>query len=145
MHFSITNKTMTLSTYYITRQHELSFIHILKFTWCAKLFTLENFIHLFIYLFFSILILAYVLFWVHGFAGKLEYFEELSSCNSKKLRVFYSDPFDYHSIMDALKGCSGLFYSFEPPSDQPNYDVCSCFINTHSFSIKGTVEFEVLG
>ncbi|OAY41767.1 cinnamoyl-CoA reductase-like SNL6 isoform X2 [Manihot esculenta] len=54
--------------------------------------------------------------------GKLEYFEELSSCNSKKLRVFYSDPFDYHSIMDALKGCSGLFYSFEPPSDQPNYD-----------------------
>ncbi|KDP39532.1 hypothetical protein JCGZ_02552 [Jatropha curcas] len=53
--------------------------------------------------------------------GNLKYFEELSR-NSKKLRVFYSDPFDYQSIMDALKGCYGLFYSFEPPSDQPNYD-----------------------
>ncbi|KAM1055063.1 hypothetical protein ACFX1X_002353 [Malus domestica] len=40
----------------------------------------------------------------------------------KKLRVFRSDPFDYHSIVDALKGCSALFYSFEPPSDHPTYD-----------------------
>ncbi|EEF42390.1 cinnamoyl-CoA reductase, putative [Ricinus communis] len=53
--------------------------------------------------------------------GKLKYFEELS-CKSKKLRVFYSDPFDFHSIIEALKGCCGLFYSFEPPSDQPTYD-----------------------
>lgn len=43
-------------------------------------------------------------------------------CNKKKLRVFPADPLDYHSIMDALKGCSALFYSFEPPSDHPNYD-----------------------
>ncbi|XP_068329276.1 cinnamoyl-CoA reductase-like SNL6 [Pyrus communis] len=40
----------------------------------------------------------------------------------KKVSVFRSDPFDYHSIMDALKGCSALFYSFEPPSDHPTYD-----------------------
>lgn len=54
--------------------------------------------------------------------GKLwQSFEGLSS-NNKKLKVFHSDPFDYHSIMDALKGCCGLFYSFEPPSDQPTYD-----------------------
>jgi hypothetical protein len=30
--------------------------------------------------------------------------------------------------MDALKGCCGLFYSFEPPSDQPTYDVCQLYI-----------------
>lgn len=43
-------------------------------------------------------------------------------CEEKKLKIFESDPFDYHSILDALKGCSGLFYSFEPPSDYPTYD-----------------------
>lgn len=45
-------------------------------------------------------------------------------CNAKRLKVFKSDLLDYHSIMDALKGCSGLFYCFEPPSDHPFYDVC---------------------
>ncbi|KAJ8555151.1 hypothetical protein K7X08_012647 [Anisodus acutangulus] len=40
----------------------------------------------------------------------------------KKLKIFQSDPFDYHSIVDALKGCSALFYSFEPPSDHSTYD-----------------------
>ncbi|XP_008238223.1 PREDICTED: cinnamoyl-CoA reductase 2-like [Prunus mume] len=44
------------------------------------------------------------------------------SCDKKKLKVFNLDPFDYQSILDALKGCSGLFYAFEPPPDQPNYD-----------------------
>ncbi|XP_004512517.1 cinnamoyl-CoA reductase-like SNL6 [Cicer arietinum] len=44
------------------------------------------------------------------------------SVDPNKLKIFRSDPFDYHSITDALKGCSGLFYSFEPPLDQPNYD-----------------------
>ncbi|XP_060213015.1 cinnamoyl-CoA reductase-like SNL6 [Lycium barbarum] len=43
-------------------------------------------------------------------------------CENKKLKIFESDPFDYHSILDALKGCSGLFYSFEPPSDYPSDD-----------------------
>ncbi|XP_068326384.1 cinnamoyl-CoA reductase-like SNL6 [Pyrus communis] len=44
------------------------------------------------------------------------------SFDKKKLKVFNLDPFDYRSILDALKGRSGLFYSFEPPQDQPNYD-----------------------
>ncbi|EXB29141.1 hypothetical protein L484_019664 [Morus notabilis] len=43
-------------------------------------------------------------------------------CNAKRLKVFKSDLLDYHSIMDALKGCSGSFYCFEPPSDHPFYD-----------------------
>lgn len=41
---------------------------------------------------------------------------------NNRLKVFHSDPLDYHSILDALRGCCGLFYSFEPPSDQPTYD-----------------------
>ncbi|XP_061342995.1 cinnamoyl-CoA reductase-like SNL6 [Gastrolobium bilobum] len=44
------------------------------------------------------------------------------SADTNRLKIFRSDPFDYHSITDALKGCSGLFYTFEPPQDQPNYD-----------------------
>ncbi|PRQ18806.1 putative cinnamoyl-CoA reductase [Rosa chinensis] len=45
------------------------------------------------------------------------------SCeNNKRLKIFHLDPFDYQSIVDALKGCSGLFYTFEPPQDQPDYD-----------------------
>ncbi|KAL5550986.1 hypothetical protein UlMin_001162 [Ulmus minor] len=39
-----------------------------------------------------------------------------------KLKNFKSDPFDYHSILDALRGCSGLFYTFEPHQDQSTYD-----------------------
>ncbi|XP_057448641.1 cinnamoyl-CoA reductase-like SNL6 [Lotus japonicus] len=50
-----------------------------------------------------------------------EMFNEISA-DSDKLKVFRSDPFDYHSLIDALKGCSGLFYTFEPPFDQPDYD-----------------------
>lgn len=41
---------------------------------------------------------------------------------NEKLTIFQSDPFDYQSILDALRGCSGLFYTFEPPQDQPTYD-----------------------
>ncbi|XP_022881091.1 cinnamoyl-CoA reductase-like SNL6 [Olea europaea var. sylvestris] len=52
---------------------------------------------------------------------KLQSLERLSNEN-KKLRVFDLDPLDYHSIMEALKGCYGLFYSFELPSDNPTYD-----------------------
>nr|KYP38724.1 hypothetical protein KK1_040025 [Cajanus cajan] len=44
------------------------------------------------------------------------------SADPNRLKIFRSDPFDYHSIIDALRGCSGLFYVFEPPQDQPNYD-----------------------
>ncbi|KAK7360853.1 hypothetical protein VNO77_02869 [Canavalia gladiata] len=44
------------------------------------------------------------------------------SADPNRLKIFPSDPFDYHSIIHALRGCSGLFYTFEPPQDQPNYD-----------------------
>ncbi|KAJ4829395.1 hypothetical protein Tsubulata_014539 [Turnera subulata] len=44
------------------------------------------------------------------------------ACENKKLKIFYADPFDYKSIIDAMRGCSGLFYTFEPPKDQPHYD-----------------------
>ncbi|KAL4572533.1 hypothetical protein LXL04_019312 [Taraxacum kok-saghyz] len=42
--------------------------------------------------------------------------------DNKNLRVFHTDPLDYHSIVEALEGCCGLFYSFEPPFDQLSYD-----------------------
>ncbi|KAJ8631982.1 hypothetical protein MRB53_025318 [Persea americana] len=44
------------------------------------------------------------------------------SFENKNLRVFYSDPLDYPSILDAVKGCSCLFYTFEPPKEQSTYD-----------------------
>ncbi|KAG8390509.1 hypothetical protein BUALT_Bualt01G0090800 [Buddleja alternifolia] len=40
----------------------------------------------------------------------------------KELRVFDCDLLDYQSIMEALKGCCALFYSFELPSNH-HYDV----------------------
>ncbi|OMO93299.1 hypothetical protein COLO4_16999 [Corchorus olitorius] len=50
-------------------------------------------------------------------------FDGVAAANEKeKLKIFHADPFDYQSIVDALKGCSGLFYAFEPPEDQPTYD-----------------------
>ncbi|KAK9927984.1 hypothetical protein M0R45_025142 [Rubus argutus] len=49
-------------------------------------------------------------------------FGSVSCENNKRLKIFHLDPFDYQSIVDALKGCSGLFYTFEPPQDQPDYD-----------------------
>ncbi|XP_020673358.1 cinnamoyl-CoA reductase-like SNL6 [Dendrobium catenatum] len=35
---------------------------------------------------------------------------------SKRVRIFRSDPLDYHSIADAVRGCSGVFYSFDTDS-----------------------------
>lgn len=49
--------------------------------------------------------------------GEVEYCLE-----NERLRVFETDPLDYQSILEALKGCCGLFYCFEPPSDHPTYD-----------------------
>ncbi|CAL9089605.1 unnamed protein product [Musa textilis] len=40
---------------------------------------------------------------------------------NRRLKLFQADPFDYQTIVDAVKGCSGLFYTFEPPQDEP-YD-----------------------
>ncbi|KAJ8754351.1 hypothetical protein K2173_002802 [Erythroxylum novogranatense] len=44
------------------------------------------------------------------------------SADNKNLKAFCADPFDCKSIIDALRGCSGLFYAFEPPEDHPTYD-----------------------
>ncbi|XP_038888617.1 cinnamoyl-CoA reductase-like SNL6 isoform X1 [Benincasa hispida] len=41
--------------------------------------------------------------------------------DNKKLKIFHSDPFDYHSILDALRGCCGLFYTFDPPQHLPAF------------------------
>ncbi|XP_010055307.3 cinnamoyl-CoA reductase-like SNL6 isoform X1 [Eucalyptus grandis] len=57
--------------------------------------------------------------------GEIDRLKELSSSSpddAERLKIFRSDPFDYQSIVDALRGCSGLFYAFEPPQDQPSYD-----------------------
>ncbi|KAB2037192.1 hypothetical protein ERO13_D03G053400v2 [Gossypium hirsutum] len=48
--------------------------------------------------------------------------EELLPSSNKNLKIFDADPFDYHSITAALKGCCGLFYCFQPPSDHSTYD-----------------------
>ncbi|KAG5582123.1 hypothetical protein H5410_052750 [Solanum commersonii] len=61
--------------------------------------------------------------------GESSLFLDELECNDgddmmKKLKIFQSDPFDYHSIIvDALKGCCALFYSFEPPRDHSTYDL----------------------
>uniref|UniRef100_A0A5B7AMJ5 Putative tetraketide alpha-pyrone reductase 1-like n=2 Tax=Davidia involucrata TaxID=16924 RepID=A0A5B7AMJ5_DAVIN len=54
--------------------------------------------------------------------GELQSDKKGLCCDNKRLRVFNSDPLDYQSIMDALKGCCGLFYCFEPLSDHSAYD-----------------------
>uniref|UniRef100_A0A0D6R644 NAD-dependent epimerase/dehydratase domain-containing protein n=1 Tax=Araucaria cunninghamii TaxID=56994 RepID=A0A0D6R644_ARACU len=38
------------------------------------------------------------------------------------LKLFAADVLDYHSITDALKGCSGLFYAFDQPQNAAGYD-----------------------
>ncbi|CAN4128143.1 unnamed protein product [Withania somnifera] len=52
----------------------------------------------------------------------LAFNDGLGACDMRRLKIFHLDPFDYHSIVAALKGCSGLFYSFEPPKDHS----CTC-------------------
>ncbi|WOK98685.1 cinnamoyl-CoA reductase-like SNL6 [Canna indica] len=57
-----------------------------------------------------------------GVAGKstCSNLKKLASDN-RRLKLFEADPFDYKSIIDAVKGCAGLFYTFElPPGD--SYD-----------------------
>ncbi|XP_021768206.1 cinnamoyl-CoA reductase-like SNL6 isoform X2 [Chenopodium quinoa] len=55
--------------------------------------------------------------------GELKGLKGLSNDHgNEKLKIYDCDLFDYHSILDALKGCSALFYNFELPYDQPVYD-----------------------
>lgn len=96
-----------------------------------KLFNFQSLTNILFY-FLSYLVLIFILFHLvlifwqpkkKKKAGKLQCIEELNYNEEKKLKVFQADPFDYHSLVNALKGCSGLFYSFEPPSDHSTYDV----------------------
>ncbi|XVF06852.1 hypothetical protein REPUB_Repub06bG0086900 [Reevesia pubescens] len=57
----------------------------------------------------------------HPEAGEFQSVEGVD-CSDEKLRVFRADPFDYRSITNAMKGCCGLFYCFQPPSDHSTYD-----------------------
>lgn len=54
--------------------------------------------------------------------GDLNVGKGLTAEAKKRLKVFQSDFYDYHSIVDAMKGCSGLFYNFEAPKDEIVYD-----------------------
>ena len=53
----------------------------------------------------------------------------LSSCGGDvdayrhRLKVFRADPFDYHAIADAVRGCAGVFCMFNTPDDQAQCDV----------------------
>lgn len=47
---------------------------------------------------------------------------KLAAGDGRRLKVLAADPFDYQSIVDAVRGCSGLFYTFDPPQGQ-TYDV----------------------
>ena len=49
--------------------------------------------------------------------------ESLRKLHGDRLQIFYADVLDYHNITDALKGCSGLFYTFEHPQSVAGYDV----------------------
>ncbi|XP_062200802.1 cinnamoyl-CoA reductase-like SNL6 [Phragmites australis] len=39
-----------------------------------------------------------------------------------RLMVFRADPFDYHAIADAVRGCAGVFCMFNTPQDQAECD-----------------------
>ncbi|MCL7050131.1 hypothetical protein MKW94_024875 [Papaver nudicaule] len=55
--------------------------------------------------------------------GNLQPLKGLANClNNKNLKIFESDPFDYQSIINPLKDCSALFYTFETPQEQPMFD-----------------------
>lgn len=40
-----------------------------------------------------------------------------------RLKLFRADPFDYHAIADAVRGCAGVFCKFNTPDDQAQCDV----------------------
>ncbi|CAL4932459.1 unnamed protein product [Urochloa decumbens] len=39
-----------------------------------------------------------------------------------RLKAFRADPFDYHAIADAVRGCAGVFCMFNTPQDQARCD-----------------------
>ncbi|KAH7687434.1 Flavonol reductase/cinnamoyl-CoA reductase protein [Dioscorea alata] len=58
---------------------------------------------------------------IDGNEGDLNGLEE-ESCSNKRLKIFRADTFDYQSITNAIRGCSCLFYSFEPNLEECSYD-----------------------
>lgn len=76
--------------------------------------------HLFVFL---SLVSKCVFCFVPGAVSELMRKAAMNVSDDGKLKAFVADPFDYHSIVDALKGCSGLFYAFEPLREEANYDV----------------------
>nr|CAB3495158.1 unnamed protein product [Digitaria exilis] len=42
--------------------------------------------------------------------------------HAHRLKVFRADPFDYHAIADAVRGCAGVFCMFKTPDDQAHCD-----------------------
>jgi nucleoside-diphosphate-sugar epimerase len=42
-----------------------------------------------------------------------------ASSQGERLKLFRADPFDYHSIADAVRGCSGLFCMFNAHDQEP--------------------------
>uniref|UniRef100_A0ACD5TLN6 Uncharacterized protein n=1 Tax=Avena sativa TaxID=4498 RepID=A0ACD5TLN6_AVESA len=43
--------------------------------------------------------------------------------DGERLKLFRADPFDYHSIADAVRGCSGLFCMFNAHDQAPSDEV----------------------
>src|SRR5438105_1948729 len=53
--------------------------------------------------------------------------------DSTLLEVFRADPFDYHAIADAVRGCAGVFCMFNTPEDQEECDVSDYFFSLYFF------------
>jgi nucleoside-diphosphate-sugar epimerase len=49
--------------------------------------------------------------------------EQEVSRGGGRLKVFRADPFDYHAIADAVRGCAGVFCMFNTPQEQGQCDV----------------------
>jgi nucleoside-diphosphate-sugar epimerase len=60
---------------------------------------------------------------VHAATYSYDDEEQLSSRAGARLKVFRADPFDYHAIADAVRGCAGVFCMFNTPQDQDRCDV----------------------
>eukprot|EP01018_Ginkgo_biloba_P014679 Gb_01297 [translate_table: standard] len=47
--------------------------------------------------------------------------QEMGRAN-EGVKIFAADVLDYHSIIDALQGCSGIFYTFDQSENSDGYD-----------------------
>ena len=58
-------------------------------------------------------------------AALLKHLSRGGDAYGHRLKVFRADPFDYHAIADAVRGCAGVFCMFNTPDDQAQCDVSS--------------------